>query len=173
MLFGDADVMKTVPVRFRERSEPRTVFHGRRDRVDLGVASSQLDRRFAEHAREGRFAGRGDCAGRLAEAGNAVVAGRILPCMFIAAPLFGCDMQEHGAGLLAFEVTQVIEQIRNRMTVDRPDVTDAELFEEPARQDQVFDRLLKPPDHLVQRFVTRQRKQQPLGGGFEPVVKAP
>ena len=50
MLFGDADVMKTVPVRFRERSEPRAVFHGRRDRVDFGVARGQLDRRFAEHA---------------------------------------------------------------------------------------------------------------------------
>ncbi|MNS64699.1 hypothetical protein D3C72_978350 [compost metagenome] len=137
VLLGDADVEGAVGEGLTEQVQPRAGRHGGGDGHDAGVGPGVLDQLGAEDL--GVAGGVGDGLGLLArddvELDHAVILVGAVLSGGVALALLRHDVDQHrtvgdGGGVL-----QDGDQVLHVVTVDRPDVVEAQLLEEGAADD--------------------------------------
>ena len=169
MLFGNADIEGAVGERLAEDIDAGTARHRRRDGDDLVVLARFLDQALAEHRRIGRRVGfcLGLRSGGDVELGDGVilVVGRFGGRVALA--LLRDNMNQDRSGRRIAHVGQHRQQVVEVVAVDRPDIEEAEFFEQRAAGDHaariflgaqraVLEEFRKFVREIFQRFARRR-----------------
>ena len=141
VLLGDTDIEETVGETLRERPQPGTAAHGRGDGDQAWLAFRLLDERLAKDVGIGNLPAQR--LGRQQVEGTDAVQmiDLVLFRRPVAAPLRGDDVH-HGRTLEPADLAQCPFDVLDVVAVYRSRVFDAEILEEGARRDQLFEALL-------------------------------
>jgi hypothetical protein len=168
VLLGDPDVEIAVREALGELHEAGALAHRRRDRDDARVALGHLAQPVPEHLRVGRRRlRRRQQADLRVERRHAVVLDRFGRRRRVAVPLFRPHVQEARATPRA-QVAQRLDQPRQVVAVDRPDVLEAERLEQRAAGQVVAP---DPREVVLQRADVR-RDRHPVVVQHDQQVRA-
>ena len=159
VFLGDPDVVVFIGMFVGEMDQPGSGRHGAGDGANGGVGVGEAGQGFAENLGIGGRGGGIRLAGILVEAPQAVEFVGPLERRCVAFAFLGEDVQQDGL-VLCFEELEGPNEQRGVVAVDGAVVAQAQLVENHAREDEIFNPLLHlfaqgaghPPAHALDEF---------------------
>ena len=169
VLLRNPDVVEAIRETFRKGTKPGTAPHGGGDRDQPRLALGLFDQGLSKDVGVIDSAAQG-LGGQHVESTDAV---QVVDLVFLGrtvAATFGRDHVDYRRATEATDLAERALDVLDVVTVDRPGVFDAEIFEEGARRDQLFQTFLDAAagfDRLVARGDAPQHSVDAI---FGPVI---
>ena len=171
MLLGDADIDDAIRVSLRERGEPDRVQHRGGDRDDVGPGRGNLDDLVGEHPRPARWLRQLDTGHRVERAWAVQVVEFVVLGRSVAVTLAGHAMHDHRAAEPARPRECGLDS-GDVMSVDRPDVLQAEILEKSLRRKDILQPALDTVECVEQRIAHERRTREDFAHLLECLLVA-